>query len=296
MVKTLVLFLVFSVGSVGAAEWERIEKLPDLVANSEVVIQYTDGSLRLLQQVGRKYYGEDGKLTVETFVDFLARWELDNGKLPKFLFWARQDNHYAVAWALPPEEEEPLYIQFTHLLSKRQGGGSKSRLTAIERGARVFGSDDDIGTAVRSVFIRGIQSHVSAKYKEDVVFPKKFAELLVTCGKAGDAARLLDSVLLNENDDALPRCGNYKAECLQDQTRECISWRAKCPLLECYYGRSHWCESCTSLWRCLSSYYQDMGDCKSGVTRYCNDFPTKCDEIAQEACKRYPDVCGRRAG
>ena len=136
------------------------------MAKSEVRIQFTDGSLESLQKhlelSGGKLLG--GKLTVETFGDFLARWELDNGQLPKLLTWAKKDNQYIGEWVLPPAKEH-LYIQFTHLLSKRQGGGSLSRFTAIEGGARVFGSDD-IGTAVRSVFIRELLSDVDTnKYR-----------------------------------------------------------------------------------------------------------------------------------
>ena len=180
MVQMLVLCMVFLVGPVGAAEWEMIEELPDTVAESELVIQFSDRSLESLRKdfSSRHKYSE-GKLTVETFGDFLARWELDNGQLPKLLNWWKKDNEYVSTWVLPPAKE-PLYIQFTHLLSKRQGGGSLSRFTAIEGGARVFGSDD-IGTAVRSMFIRALQSDVDTKYREAVVFPQKFPELLATC-------------------------------------------------------------------------------------------------------------------
>lgn len=170
MIKVLFLCLVLLVGPVGAAEWEEIEKLPDAMAKSKVVIQFTDGSLRFLQKPFSK-----ATVTVETFVDFLVRWELDNGQLPKLLTWLKNDNQYIGKWVLPPAKE-PLYIQFSHLLSKRRGGGSLSRFTEIAGGNRVFGSDD-MGTAVRSMFIRELLSDVWFCYD----FPNKCNEIRETC-------------------------------------------------------------------------------------------------------------------
>ena len=305
MIKALVLCLAFLVGPVGAAEWERIEKLPDAVADSEVVLQYTDGSLKSLP---KHLELSGGKLTVETFVDFLARWELDNGQLPKLLTWVKKDNQYIGVWVLPPAKE-PLYIQFSHLLSKRQGRGSLSRFTEIAGGARVFGSDD-IGTAIRSMFIRELTSDVDTKYREAVVFPQEFPELLATCKRSSDAARLqwlrdskLGSFLLNDDPPRLflpSQCRNYKPKCLQDQSAQCVRWRADCArddVVTCIHI-ARGCVACEKFVGCLSSAYygQTQSMCEYNVNRYCNDFPNKCDEIVQKICKQYPDVCGRRAG
>ena len=224
-------------------------------------------------------------MTVETFGDFLARWELDNGQLPKLLNWWKKDNQYVSTWVLPPAKE-PLYIQFTHLLSKRQGGGSLSRFTTIEGGARVFGSDD-IGTAVRSMFIRELRSDV---------------ELLAVCKRSSEARPkwLGDGLGLFKLNNTIPSvCWDYKPKCVQDQSAQCVEWRAVCDRDALCFGLDRGCDACENFVDCLSKRTfmdETVFQCTVYVSRACNQFPNKCDEIVQKTCKQYPDVCGRRAG
>ena len=295
MIKTLVVCLVLLVVPVGATEWERIEKLPDAVANSEVVLQYTDGSLAFLRK-------SKGTLTVETFVDFLARWELDNGQLPSFLFWAKKDNEYVAVWKLPPGEEE-LIIYFTHLLSKRQGGGSLSRFAGIDGGDRVFGSND-MGTAVGSMFIRALQSDIDTKYREAVEFPRRVGKLLGSCKRSSDAKLkwLSDGKRLFHDINLSYGCARELPKCEQDQSVQCVDWRAGCDQQDplCFSRPDRACDACQELATCLRGMVTILVDiplygvfgCMKDIHRTCSDFPDKCDKVVREACKKYPDVCG----
>ena len=55
-------------------------------------------------------------------------------------------------------------------------------------------------------------------------------------------------------------------------------------------------EACKNVQNCLWDvdwpYENVVLACKQVITRSCLNFPNRCDDIVQEACKKYPDVCG----
>ena len=223
MFTGLFLCLVFIVGPAVAADWSRLNELPVPVSNSEVVVQYTDGSFRPLAA-----FSDSTKLTVAVFTDFLSSWELDNGRLPKLLGWIKDDNDYASVWVFPPDERQ-VYIQFTHLLSKRHGAGTRSRFTALKGAVRVFGRDD-VGSALTSEFVRELRGHLFKKHRESVVLD----EVLDNCKEASDLKQ-----------EYKQRCVANKDKCFRDGSNWCVTWRAQCERDPSCPGLLKSCPSCS---------------------------------------------------